>query len=34
MVEIDPLIVAGYITAIVVLIIGLIYGIYKAIRGG
>lgn len=33
MVDMDPLILSGYIAAIVVLLIGLIYGAYKASRG-
>jgi len=32
MMEIDPLIVAGYVVSIVVLVIGVLYGAYKARR--
>lgn len=33
MIDMDPLILGGYMTAIIVLLIGLIYGAYKASRG-
>lgn len=33
MIDIDPAIVSGYVVAIAVLVLGLIYGIYKAVRG-
>jgi hypothetical protein len=33
MMEIDSLITAGYATSIVVLLIGVLYGAYKARRG-
>jgi len=33
MVEVDLMIASGYVIAIIVLILGLIYGVYKAIKG-
>ncbi len=33
MVEVDLMIAIGYVIAIIVLILGLIYGVYKAIKG-
>lgn len=33
MVDLDPMILGGYVIAIVVLLIGLVYGFYKARKG-
>lgn len=33
MVEVDPMIVSGYVVAVVALVLGIAYGVYKALRG-
>ncbi len=32
-VEVDPIIILGYIVSIVVLALGILYGVYKEVKG-
>jgi len=33
MVNVDPMIISGYVIAVIALILGLIYGVYEVMRG-